>query len=61
VSTIEGPLHITGRGTLAPPARIAFSGEARAEGAQAQALEPLLSLFGPARPDGARSINWQAR
>lgn len=61
VSTLEGPLRITGQGTLTPPARIAFSGEARAEGAQAPALEPLLNLLGPARPDGARALTWQAR
>ena len=61
LTTLEGPLRITGQGTLTPPARVAFSGEARAEGAQARALEPLLNLLGPARPDGARALNWQAR
>lgn len=61
ITTLEGPLRVTGQGTLTPPARFAFSGEARAEGAQAPALAPLLDLIGPARPDGARALNWQSR
>ena len=59
VSTVEGRLRIAGQGTLTPPTRIVFRGEARAEGADAKALEPLLDLFGPARPDGARALDWQ--
>ncbi|MDQ3027048.1 MAG: type II secretion system protein N [Pseudomonadota bacterium] len=61
VSTLEGRLRVTGHGTLTPPTRFAFTGEARAEAAAAQALEPLLNLLGPARPDGARALSWQAR
>ena len=61
VTTLEGPLRISGQGTLTPPTRLAFNGEARAEGEQARALEPLLNLLGPARPDGARTLAWQAR
>ena len=61
ITTLEGPLRVTGQGTLTPPARFAFSGEARAEGAEARALEPLLDLIGPPGPDGARTLNWQAR
>ena len=38
-----------------------FSGEARGEGANAAALEPLLNLMGPRRPDGARSIEVRIR
>ena len=55
VTTIDGPLQVSGKAS-AGPAQIAFSGEARAEGAQAKALEPLLDLMGPRRPDGARSL-----
>lgn len=56
VATSGGPLRISGNGIFAPPSEIAFSGEARAEGADARALEPLLDLMGPRRPDGARSL-----
>lgn len=60
VTTLEGALQFTGQGTLTPPARITFSGQARGTGEQAKALEPLLGLLGPARADGARAISWQA-
>ena len=53
VTTIEGPLKITGTGTLAIPGRLAFSGEARVDPAQEKALEPILKLFGARRADGA--------
>lgn len=59
VTTLEGPLQVAGKGTLNPPARLAFSGEARATGAQEKALEPLLNLLGPARIDGARTLDWR--
>ncbi len=61
VTTIEGRLRVAGQGTLTPPTRFEFAGEARAEAADAQALEPLLGLLGPARPDGARPLAWQAQ
>lgn len=61
VTTIEGRLRVSGRGTLTPPTRFSFTGEARADDADAKALEPLLNLLGPARPDGARTLAWQAR
>ena len=61
VTTPQGPLRVTGSGKLTPPTRLDFTGEARAEGPQAAALQPLLELLGPARPDGARAIAWQAR
>ena len=56
VSTLDGALKVSGQGTFSPPARLTFSGEARAEGSQAKALEPLLDLMGPRRPDGARAL-----
>ena len=56
VTTIDGPLRVAGLGTLTPPRRLAFSGEARGEGDAAKALEPLLDLLGPRRPDGARAV-----
>lgn len=56
VTTVEGPLHIAGKGTFTPPARLTFSGEARGEGPDAGALEPLLNLIGPRRADGSRAI-----
>ena len=59
VTTLEGPLKIAGQGTLTSPSRLAFSGEARAEGDAAKALEPLLDLLGPRRPDGARALEWR--
>ena len=60
ITTVSGPLRITGTGTLTPPTRVAFSGEARADAESARALEPLLNLLGPARPDGARALEWRA-
>jgi general secretion pathway protein N len=59
VTTLEGPLRITGQGTLTPPTGLAFNGEARAEAAQAVALEPLLGLIGTKRPDGAHVFEWR--
>ena len=61
VETLEGPLRITGSGTFVPPAQLAFSGTARGEGASAAALEPLLDLMGPRRPDGARALEMRLR
>ncbi len=59
VTTLEGALQIDGQGTLTPPARLSFTGLARAAGEQAKALDPLLGLLGPARADGARAIHWR--
>jgi general secretion pathway protein N len=61
VSTLTGPLRVSGQGRLAFPSQFTFSGEARGEGTGATALEPLLDLLGPRRPDGARAIEWRAR
>jgi hypothetical protein len=58
LATLEGPLRLTGEGTLTPQGRLAFAGEARGEGAAAQSLEPLLDLMGPRRADGARALRW---
>lgn len=60
ITTVTGPLRITGQGTLTPPSRITFSGEARADPESAKLLEPLLDSLGPARPDGARALEWRA-
>ena len=56
LTTIEGPLILSGSGTVTPAGRVSFKGEARAEGPQAQALQPLLDLIGPRRPDGSREL-----
>lgn len=56
VTTLQGPLRVTGEGTTSAT-RFAFRGEARGEGESAKALEPLLDLIGPRRPDGARTID----
>ena len=56
VATLDGALKVSGQGTFTPPSRLAFSGEAHAEGEQAKALEPLLDLIGARRPDGARAL-----
>ena len=61
VSTVEGALRLAGRGRLEFPTRFTFTGEARGEGSNARALEPLLNLLGPARPDGTRAIDWRTR
>ena len=61
VSTIEGALRVTGQGRLEFPSRLAFTGEARAEASKAGALQPMLDLIGPARPDGSRAIDWRTR
>lgn len=59
VTTVDGPLRITGQGTFAPPAPPVLSGEARAEGTAASSLQPLLDLIGPRRADGSRTFNWR--
>lgn len=56
VTTLDGALKVSGQGTFTLPSRLAFSGEARAEGEQAKALEPLLDFIGARRPDGARAL-----
>jgi general secretion pathway protein N len=56
VTTATGALRVAGQGKLTLPSRFTFSGEARGEGASAKALDPLLDLMGPRRPDGARSL-----
>ena len=56
LATVDGVLRIAGQGTFTPPSRIALSGEARGEGPQAKALDSLLDLIGPRRPDGARAV-----
>ena len=59
VSTLDGPLEVSGKGTITPPSRLAFSGEARAQGPAAASLQPLLDLMGPRRADGARTLQWR--
>ena len=59
LSTIEGPLALAGQGTITPPSRMAFSGEARAQGPAAASLQPLLDLLGPRRADGSRTLQWR--
>jgi general secretion pathway protein N len=56
VTTLEGALKVTAQGSYAPPTRLSLSGEARSAGENAKALEPLLDLIGPRRPDGARTL-----
>jgi len=59
ITTLDGPLRVTGQGTFAPPSALAFTGEARADAAQARALEPLLAMMGARRPDGAHGFEWR--
>ncbi|MGZ5035540.1 MAG: type II secretion system protein N [Usitatibacter sp.] len=59
--TVAGPLRVAAQGSLAPPSEITLSGDARGEGPSAAALEPLLDLIGPRRPDGARSLEIRLR
>ena len=61
VTTVEGPLRIAGKGSFAPPSQLNFSGEARGDGPNAGALEPLLNLIGPRRADGSRAIELRSR
>ncbi|MGZ5081506.1 MAG: type II secretion system protein N [Usitatibacter sp.] len=59
LTTVDGPLRVAGQGTLTLPSRFEFSGEARAEGADAKSLESLLDLMGPRRADGSRALDWR--
>jgi general secretion pathway protein N len=59
IVTLDGPLEVSGQGTLTLPSRIAITGEARADAAQYPALEPLLKLIGARRADGAHAIDWR--
>lgn len=61
LATLEGPLRITGKGTVSPPSRWTFTGEARADAAAASGLQALLDLLGPRRADGSRAIEWKSR
>ncbi len=56
LTTVAGELQVDAQGTFTQPASLALKGEARAEGPRAQALQPLLDLIGPRRPDGARAV-----
>ncbi|HZZ94350.1 MAG TPA: type II secretion system protein N [Usitatibacter sp.] len=60
LATTQGALRISGDGTLDGLRHFALTGEARAEGPDAQALTPLLDLLGPRRPDGSRAIRLAA-
>ena len=53
VSTLDGPLQLTGSGTWGPGG-VKFRGEARSAAVDEQALSNLLNIIG--RRDGARSI-----
>ena len=55
-STLKGPLQVSGEGS-AGPAEIRFSGEARADPSVGKALDPLLDLMGPRKPDGSRALD----
>ncbi|HUP29671.1 MAG TPA: type II secretion system protein N [Usitatibacter sp.] len=59
LTTTEGLLRLAGEGTYSPPTRLALRGEARAQPAATDTLEPLLNLLGPRRADGARSFDWR--
>jgi len=61
VTTLQGALRVAGQGRLEFPSRLTFTGEALGEGDKARALDPLLQLLGPARPDGSRAIEWRTR
>lgn len=61
LSTLAGALQLSGKGEAGLARGTTFSGEARGDGASAAALEPLLNLMGPRRPDGARSIEVRIR
>ena len=61
LTTLSGPLRVTGQGQLDFPSRLALTGEARAEGPSAPALQPLLDLMGPRKADGSRAIDWHTR
>lgn len=61
ITTLDGPLRVAGQGEIAWPARFTFNGEARGEGPNARALDPLLDLMGPRRADGARTLAWTMR
>jgi general secretion pathway protein N len=58
LATTAGALRLSGDGTLDGVQRLAFTGEARAEGPRAADLTPLLDLLGPRRPDGSRALRY---
>lgn len=58
LATTQGALRLSGDGTLEGLQRVAFTGEARADGPQSSALTPVLDLFGPRRPDGSRPLRY---
>lgn len=60
IATLDGPLRVTGQGTLALPGTLAFTGEARADAAQQPALAPLLGLMGARRADGSHALDWRS-
>lgn len=55
LTTLNGALQLRGEGTVAPNA-VRVQGEARAQGANADAMQPVLDLLGPRRPDGSREL-----
>ena len=61
VTTLDGPLRVSGTGEVVFPGRVTFNGEARAQGPAAASLDPLLDLLGPRRADGARTLAWRTR
>ena len=61
VTTLDGPLRVTGQGDIVFPSSFTFNGEARGQGPAAPSLDPLLDLMGPRRADGARTLAWRSR
>jgi general secretion pathway protein N len=61
VTTLDGALRVTGKGTYTPAGSLTFGGEARAAPSAQAALDPLLNLMGPRRPDGARTLELRTR
>lgn len=58
VTTVEGALEVSGRGTWTPPRGVSFEGVARARSGDAPRLEGLLRLLGPDTGNGSHPLRF---
>lgn len=58
LTTLAGPLQLAGQGAFDSAGAIRVQGTASTDPANRARLAPLLSLFGPPRPDGTVAFEW---
>jgi len=58
VTTLRGPLHISGSGDVSPAGELRFNGEMSADADARERFVPVLSFLGAPRADGSVTLEW---